>query len=364
MSEYPPASTEAAALSLLLDELPRVAVKKLCKVHGSPMDVLASNGSPLKVWQRGSQGAARAVTRRRDRCQRDRVGLLCQQDEGFPRLLRCIPDAPLLLYYRGDLDALNQPGVALVGARRASRWSLDLARSLSRSLAERGATVVSGLALGVDTAAHQGALDAQGRTVAVLGSGLNRVQPRSNLPLARALLASGGLIVSEYPMQMPAAPFRFPERNRLISGLADGVVVVEASARSGSLITARLAGEQGREVMAVPGAPGLPNSAGANRLLKTGAALIESADDVLEALGFLLPDAIFDGSGKAGSGFGLTEELSAVLDRLDGRAVSAQSLALVLDLDIQECAIRLTELELGGFVQRVTDGYIRRPSAF
>jgi DNA processing protein len=142
------------------------------------------------------------------------------------------------------------------------------------------------------------------------------------------------------------------------------VVVVEASARSGSLITARLAAEQGREIMAVPGAPGLPNSAGANRLLKNGAALIESADDVLEALGFLLPGATFDGSGKAGSAFGLTAELSEVLDRLDGRAASAESLALMLNLNIQECAIRLTELELGGFVQRVSDGYIRRPSVF
>jgi DNA processing protein len=226
---------------------------------------------------------------------------------------------------------------------------------------------VSGLALGIDGAAHRGALAGQGQTIAVLGSGLNRVQPQSHLPLGRQILTAGGLHVSEYPLNLPAAAHQFPERNRLISGLSAGVVVIEAGARSGSLITARLAAEQGREVMAVPGAPGLANSAGVNRLLKAGAALIETVDDVLDALGLHLEPAHFDRELANRPGIRtpeLSPELARVLDALNGQAVDAELLAAQLNLALTDCTVRLTELELAGFVQRVPDGYIRRPSEF
>lgn len=283
------------------------------------------------------------------------------EDEVFPALLACIPDAPLALYWRGSLAALDRPGVAIVGARRASRYGRELARKLARQISERGATVVSGLALGIDGAAHLGALDAGGPTIAVLGSGMNRIQPRSHLGLAERILAEGGLIVSEYPLDRPGWPSQFPERNRLISGLSAGVVIVEASERSGSLVTARCAGEQGRDVMAVPGVPGMPNSAGVNRLLKTGVALVETADDVLSALGL---HAAGDTFGALSPSPVLTPELAAVLELLEGQAVSVDILAAELKLSLREAVLRLTELELGGFVERVADGYIRRPLPF
>ena len=223
--------------------------------------------------------------------------------------------------------------------------------------------IVSGLALGVDASAHRGALEAGGRTIAVLGSGVESITPLSNAPLGEKILAGGGLILSEYPPGTPAAAFRFPERNRLISGLSRGVVVVEANARSGSLITARLAAEQGREVMAVPGAPGYPNSAGSNRLLKAGAALIERAEDVLHAIGSDLGTGpVPEGPGRAPSG--LSPEQQGLLDLLDGRAQGLAELAAAAGLGEQACAVSLTELELLGFVQRVGGGYIRRPSEF
>lgn len=365
MSDCPLPSEEAAALSLLLERHSRARVRRLLagggedEGHGT---AASSPGSRLREWVRSGRQAFQ-VRRRQEACRQAAVGLLSPLDEGFPVALTCIEDAPQLLYCRGELEALQAPAIAVVGARRASRYGLDLARGLAAELAGRGVPIVSGLALGIDAAAHQGALDAQGSTVAVLGSGLERIQPMANLPLARRILEAGGLLLSEYPLTRPAAPHHFPERNRLISGLCLGVVVVEAGARSGSLITARLAAEQGREVMAMPGAPGLPNSAGGNRLLKTGAALIESADDVLAALGLLEPGATVDAL-RPGTAAGLTGELAAVLDMMDGRAMSPDELATRLAIGVEACHVRLTELELGGFVQRVADGYIRRPSGF
>jgi len=354
MSYYPPISREAAALSVLLDRHGRRHVRKLCSLAGGAYPALSSGGERF---------AESAVRTRQELCARSELGLVCQSDTGFPELLRCIPDAPLLLYFRGSLEVLEGVAIAIVGARRASRYGLELARSLAEDLAGCGATVSSGLALGIDGAAHRGALAAGGRTVAVFGSGLDRVAPVSHRQLAEQIRLSGGLLLAEYPPDKTAVPHQFPERNRLISGISAGVLVIEASARSGSLITARLAAEQGREVMAVPGAPGLPNSAGANRLLKAGAALVESAQDVLDALALHLPEASIDARPRIGMP-PLTSDLADLLDHLDGQPSTVDSLAAVAGLSVQECSMRLTELELGGFVQRVADGYIRRPSGF
>jgi DNA processing protein len=300
-----------------------------------------------------------AVSGLRDRLSASGIGILGFGEPDFPPALAAIPDPPLVLYYRGRLDSLPETAVAIVGARRSSRAGREIARVLAADLANAGIVVVSGLALGVDAAAHDGALKGGGVTIAVLGSGPDRIQPLANIPLAERILEGGGLIVSEYRPGTEGAPYRFPERNRLIAGLSRGVVVVEASERSGSLITARLAAEQGREVMAVPGAPDYVNSAGANRLLKNGAALVESAEDVLLAIG-----AELDGVRRLLAGRpepGLTPEQQVLVDLLDGRAQGLDELSLTAGLPLEDCAVLLTELELSGIVQRLAGGYIRRP---
>lgn len=308
------------------------------------------------------QIAGRSLARRRKWLEANGVGALAPGEPGFPQLLAGIPDPPLLLYYRGTLDCLEGTAVAIVGARRASQAGQAFSRTLAAELAGVGVVIVSGLALGIDAAAHSGALAGGGRTIAVLGSGPEQLTPLANARLGEQILAQGGLILSEYPPGTPAAPYRFPERNRLISGLSRGVVVVEANARSGSLITARLAAEQGREVMAVPGVPGYLNSAGGNRLLKSGAAVIERAEDVLHAIG------AEGGPGRpareAEDQLGLSPEQQSLLDMLDGRAQPLDELAPAAGLAEPACAVALTELELAGFVQRVGGGYIRRPSEF
>src|SRR5215213_9836291 len=209
--------------------------------------------------------------------------VLALDDGAYPALLREIPDPPVTLYVRGEWRAcLEAPCVGVVGSRRCSTYGQNVASSLARELAARGVTIVSGLARGVDAAAHRGALEAGGRTVAVLGTGIDEVYPRDHKKLTAEILDHGGALVSQFPLGTPPVSENFPYRNRIISGLSLGVVVVEASENSGSLITARLALEQGREVYAVPGNITSRNSFGTNFLIKgAGAKLIQAWQDVV-----------------------------------------------------------------------------------
>lgn len=213
------------------------------------------------------------------------VALVCFGDPGYPPLLANIYQAPMVLYVKGDPGLLNKAGLAVVGSRAATSYGLKIARDLSGQLAAKGLVIVSGLALGIDTAAHTGALAVGGKTVAVLGCGLDVPYPKSNEGLAGRIGADGAL-VSEYRLGTLPEPFRFPARNRIISGLARGVLVVEAAQRSGSLITARLALDEGREVFAIPGRVDSVKSAGTHRLLQEGAKLVGGIDDILDELGW------------------------------------------------------------------------------
>ena len=275
-------------------------------------------------------------------------------DEDFPEPLQHIPDPPLAVYYRGALEFGQELRVAVVGARTATRRGLQLAESLGRHLARAGVTVVSGLARGIDGAAHRGVLAAEtGGACAVLGSGLQDVYPREHRGLAERIIEAGGAVLSEYAPH--AAPFKghFPERNRLISGLSQGVVVVEASRRSGSLITARMAGEQGRDVMAVPGPVGNPLSAGCHWLIKQGAALVEDADDILVELGHA----------PAGSEQPPKPppELAPVYEAVTKLEATPDEIAVSLGLPADAVIGALVQLELAGFVRLTPDGYIRAP---
>lgn len=208
--------------------------------------------------------------------------LLVINDSAYPMLLKEIADPPPLLYVRGELGQPDAPSITIVGTRSPTNYGKTISRQLSQQLAESGVTVISGFARGIDTCAHQGALQANGRTIAVLGNGLSQIYPAENRELADEIMKSGALI-SEFPMTVPPFPKNFPRRNRVVSGMSSGTVVVEASIRSGSLITARHAAEQGREVFAVPGQIFSNQSKGSHQLINQGAKLINAIDDIWEA---------------------------------------------------------------------------------
>lgn len=211
--------------------------------------------------------------------------VLILDDGSYPYLLREISDPPITLYVKGDWQAcFEAPCVGVVGSRKCSTYGENASGMLSRDLAERGICIVSGLARGIDSAAHRGAIQARGRTVAVLGTGIDAIYPKENTKLVDEILASGGAVVSQFPLGTPPLKDNFPYRNRIISGLSLGVLIIEASERSGSLITARLAMEQNREVMAVPGNITSRNSFGTNYLIKSGAKLVQQWQDVVAEL--------------------------------------------------------------------------------
>jgi len=208
--------------------------------------------------------------------------ILVLDDGSYPSLLKEIANPPPVLYVKGDWQAcFDQPGIGVIGSRACSTYGLNASEMLSRDLASRGITITSGLARGIDTAAHKGAIDARGRTAAVMGTGIDNVYPRENNGLVREILANGGCLVTQFPLGTPPIKENFPYRNRIISGLSLGVLVIEASERSGSLITAGLAVEQDREVMAVPGNITSGNSFGTNYLIKSGAKLVQQWQDVV-----------------------------------------------------------------------------------
>jgi DNA processing protein len=231
--------------------------------------------------------------------------VLILDDGSYPSLLREIADPPITLYVKGDWQAcFEAPCVAVIGSRKCSTYGENAAAMMSRDLAQRGLCIVSGLARGIDAAAHRGAIKAGGRTIAVLGTGIDSVYPKENTKLVEEILASGGAVVTQFPLGTPPLKDNFPYRNRIISGLSLGVLIVEASERSGSLITARLAMEQNREVMAVPGNITSRNSFGTNYLIKSGAKLVQQWQDVVaelpqEIAARILPPKLENTAGEA-----------------------------------------------------------------
>ena len=278
-------------------------------------------------------------------------------DAAFPSALLEAADPPLFLYALGQLDTLALPHkIAIVGSRNPTPQGQINARQFAEALSQAGLCVVSGLALGVDGAAHEGALDAGAPTVAVVGTGLDRVYPKRHLDLAHRI-AANGILISEYPLGTPPLPAHFPQRNRLIAGLCQGTLVVEAAVASGSLITARLATEMGRDVFAIPGSIHAPQARGCHALIRQGAKLVESAQDVLE-------DLQMPGAGPS-TGFSdaappLGPEPEGLLKAMGYEPVGLDALQARTGLDTASLQAQLLELELDGHIGRLPGGLLQR----
>ncbi|MEX3930255.1 DNA-processing protein DprA [Paraburkholderia phymatum] len=300
--------------------------------------------------------------------------LVTLDDPAYPPALLTMPDPPPLLYVKGRIELLHARGVAVVGSRSATPQGLEDAARFALTLSDAGLTIVSGLALGIDGAAHRGALQGRGSTIAVIGTGADIVYPPSHQALAQQI-AERGAIMSEWPLGTPARSAHFPQRNRLIAGLVSGVLIVEAAMRSGSLITARLANEMGRDVFAIPGSIHAPLARGCHRMIKQGAKLVETPEDVLEELGFATPPPApvptrrlralpqirsADESARGEGDCGLTAEAGRLLDALGHSPATLEILAERTEMDDTLLQSTLLRLELAGELCALPGGrYVR-----
>lgn len=348
-----PAELEAR---LRLHRLPEIGPKRFQTLINAFGSASAALSAPASAWRSLRLPAASAEARRspqvRDGAsaalawlERPGQHLLMWDDPDYPALLAEIADPPPLLFVAGNRDLLDRPQLGMVGSRRASRPAMDTAAAFARSLGGAGFVITSGLALGIDGAAHQGALDVGAGTIGVLGTGIEKLYPQAHRKLAATMLAQNGAIVSELPLDAAPTASNFPRRNRIISGLSLGVLVVEASVASGSLITARLAAEQGREVYAIPGSIHHPGARGCHQLIREGAVLVETVEHILEALqGWknLAPD-----SASAPAQPKVDHPLLALLH---AAPQSSEALAMNSGWPLPKVLAAMTELELDGSV--------------
>lgn len=355
----PPAELEAR---LRLQQLPDVGPQRFVKLIRAFGSASAAMSAPAAAWVSlgvpPAAGEARRSVEVRDAAtaamawlERPAQHLLMWDDPAYPALLAEIPDPPPLLYVAGDPSLVDKPQLAVVGSRRASPPALATAAAFSRSLARAGFVITSGLALGIDGAAHQAALDAGGATLGVLGTGLQKLYPQKHRGLARQMLEQGSALVSEFPLGAGPQPGNFPRRNRIISGLSLGVLVVEASLASGSLITARLAAEQGREVFAIPGSIHHPGAKGCHQLIRDGALLVESIEQILDSLrGWQnLSPAPVD------------KPAHPLLALLLAAPYTSEGLAVACGQPLARVLAQLTELELDGRVCNEAGRWFARP---
>lgn len=387
-----PASDELAAWLRLLETpgVGRVTARKLLQAFGSPQAVFEASaaarrellGARLAEQLAAPPAGFEALLQRTlawlaqaDPQQGERA-VLTLGDPRYPARLLEIPDPPLLLYACGQLDCLQRPALAVVGSRHPSAQGADNARVFACALSQAGLTVVSGLALGIDGAAHEGGLLGEAGTIAVIGTGLDRVYPRSHLDLAHRIVRQG-LLLSEFPLGTAPLAANFPQRNRIISGLALGTLVVEAALQSGSLITARLAAEQGREVFAIPGSIHSPQARGCHALIRQGAKLVESTQDILEELHLAAPIAATPAAPPlaqaASPGMLAPPDLPAasrhaptsgqvdpILDALGHGPATLDALQARTGWSTADLSVHLLDLELGGQVERLPGQLFQR----
>lgn len=332
-------------------------IKVLLEYFSSPSDIFEANRAQLmkvpglgkEIIKRLKEFDFKLVEEEFKLCQENGIEICSIDDPSYPELLKQIPDPPPILYVKGEFNS-GDLRFAIVGSRRASFYGISVAERFGYELASLGFCIVSGMARGVDSAAHRGALNAGGKTIAVLGSGLLNIYPPENKELAKEIASSGALI-SEFPLRTPPARENFPRRNRIISGLSCGVLVVEAGLRSGALITADLALEQGRDVFAIPGRLNSPTSVGTNKLIKQGAKLVQDIQDILEEYGINIERA-----NEIKSNLELDPRSKKIIDTLREEEADLDELVIKTGLGIQELNQLLLELEVKGIIKQHLPG--------
>ena len=349
-------SFEELEARLVLHSLPKIGSKRFLQLvayFGSAKEALFSQSAWVRANLPSSCQAIdinlgkESIYKSLDWLEQDNQYVLFWDSAEYPALLREITDYPPVLFIKGNPNILETPQLAIVGSRHASKPGLDTTFQFAKSLASGGFTITSGLALGIDGAAHTGALAAQGLTIGVLGCGLHHMYPASHKKLANDMVINGGALISEFPLNAAPQAANFPRRNRIISGLSLGTLVVEATLSSGSLITAKLAAEQGREVFAIPGSIHYPAVKGCHQLIREGATLVETVDHILEALQGWKNIAVAEPEE-------VVEETTVVdnplLTSLRAAPQTSEALAASLNLPFEDVLIELTDLELTGKV--------------
>ena len=342
---------------IALDLIPNIgpkSIQKLLEIFHSPEDILAASASDIQKLGFLNKTQQRSLSSGVDDKLLSRVLELLDIHEGYaigfndptyPELLRHIPDPPSVLYIKGDLDDL-QPAVAIVGTRSPSLYGKDLSQRMARDLSTMGVSVVSGLARGIDTYAHKGALEGIAKTVGVLGSGVDNIYPPENTELSDKIVQKKGAVISEFPPGTPPEAGNFPRRNRIISALSTAVVVIEAANRSGALITARLAGEQGKMVMAVPGAVTNIRSQGPHHLIRQGAVLVRDAQDVIMEIAPQVKGFIKDTEEACESG-------NNIINICMGQTMCIEDIARELNIAVEKLIPKISMLELSGEIIKV-----------
>src|SRR5436853_4469913 len=359
-------STEACIALNMLPTMGPVRLRKLLEVFRQPERVLMARRDELRrIEGIGNEVAEQILnwesivdlSAELKRISDFGASAITQGSPQYPKALREIHSAPIVLYVWGEVQERDQHAIGVIGARRTTHYGTESAKKLSYQLAYAGLTVISGLARGIDTAAHQGALAAKGRTIAVIGSGLAKLYPPENGPLAGKIRSGNGAIVSEFSMDIEPDRQTFPMRNRIISGWSHGILVVEAGLNSGALITAAQALEQGRAVYAVPGHINAPSAMGSNRLIPQGAKLVMDASDILEDLEILLPEAKPSPETAARPLPPLSDEERRVYDAIDAAETAIDDIAARSALPSAAVSSTLLQLELKRLVKQLPGKY-------
>ncbi len=359
-------SAEACIAFNMLPTMGPVRLRKLLGVFETPERILSARGNELRKIDGIGSEVAEQITKWENlvdlgaELQRIRefgASVITKESPLYPRQLREIHAPPIVLYVWGELTERDQHAIAVIGSRRTTHYGAESAKKLSYQLAYAGLTIVSGLARGIDTAAHQGALAAKGRTVAVIGSGLLKLYPPENAALAEKIRDGNGAIVSEFSMEIDPDRQTFPMRNRIISGWSHGILVVEAGLNSGALITASQAIDQGRSVYAVPGHINAPSAHGSNRLIQQGAKLVIDANDILDDMQILLPDARPSPEAASRPLPPLSEDERRIYDAIDGVETSIDAISAKCDLPSSTVSSTLLRLELKRLVKQLPGKY-------